>query len=301
LSEGTQESVHVAHQLVGHLGRERAEMGALAQTLDLQAAKVVDSITQQARMVAEASDLAETQLREAEATLAARAADLAAAAGETSDAARTAGEDLTRHIARLETAGLGVADQIRAVEGSLGEQRTALVTLAQALQSDHMTFTANADAHAATLGEFISQARLSAAEMNDRALKGGDSLRQLMADAAAQFRDLAETAHAEREEFGQSTVLSLESVSAPPPRSAPSWRPRPARRSTPWPPPRKETRAAAASHAASAREQVDQLSEAALSGRAEGQPGVRGPARGGPHAGRTVSVMVDEAGVGDRP
>jgi len=38
----------------------------------------------------EASDLAETQLREAEAALAARAADLAAAAGEAVDASRVA-------------------------------------------------------------------------------------------------------------------------------------------------------------------------------------------------------------------
>jgi GNAT superfamily N-acetyltransferase len=70
----------VAHELTDVLSRERVEMGAIAQTLDLQAAKVVDTIGQQARMFSEASDLAETQLREAEAALSARAADLAAAA-----------------------------------------------------------------------------------------------------------------------------------------------------------------------------------------------------------------------------
>ena len=67
-------------------------------------------------MVAEASDLAETQLREAEAALAARAADLAAAAGEASDAARVASEDLAHQITRLETASQGVGDQARLVE-----------------------------------------------------------------------------------------------------------------------------------------------------------------------------------------
>ena len=264
LVEGTQDSVHVAHQLVDTLGRERGEMDALAQTLDLQAAKVVDSIGQQARMVAEASDLAETQLREAEAALAARAADLAAAAGEASDAARTAGEDLTRHIARLETAGVGVSEQVRAVEGGLGEHRTALITLAQALKADHETFSADAEVHAATLGDFISQARVSAAEMNDRALKGGESLRQLMADAASQFRDLAETARAEREEFGQSTLQSLESVSlaAAEQRSKLEAQTRAAIDALAAA--AEGTRAAAASHAASAREQVDQLSEAAF-------------------------------------
>ncbi|MDB5423649.1 MAG: hypothetical protein JWQ29_1065 [Phenylobacterium sp.] len=265
LAESTQQSVHIAHQLAGTLGRERIEMGAIAQTLDLQAAKVVDSIGQQARMVAEASDLAETQLREAEATLSARAADLAAAASETSDAARTAGEDLTRHIARLETAGVGVSEQVRAVEGGLSEQRTALIALAQALKSDHQGFSADAEAHAATLGEFISQARLSAAEMNDRALKGGDSLRQLMADAAAQFRDLAETAQAEREEFGLSTVQSLESVSAAAAEQRAKLEAQTRAAIDALAAAAEETRAAAASHAASAREQVDQLSEAAFS------------------------------------
>jgi hypothetical protein len=264
LVEGAQDSVHVAHQLVDTLGRERTEMGAMAQSLDLQAAKVVDSIGQQARMVAEASDLAETQLREAEATLAARAADLTAAAGEASDAARTAGEDLTRHIARLETAGVGVSEQVRAIEGGLGEQRTALITLSQALKSDHATFAADAELHAATLGDFISEARVSAAEMNDRALKGGESLRQLMADAAAQFRDLAETAHAEREEFGQSTLQSLESVSVAAAEQRGKLEAQTRAAIDALAVAAEETRAAAASHAASARAQVDQLSEAAL-------------------------------------
>lgn len=264
LVEGTQDSVQVAHQLVDTLGRERTEMGAIAQTLDLQAAKVVDSIGQQARMVAEASDLAETQLREAEATLAARAADLAAAAGEASDAARTAGEDLTRHIARLETAGVGVSEQVRAIEGGLGEQRAALITLAQALKADHESFAADAEVHAATLGDFISQARVSAAEMNDRALMGGESLRQLMADAAAQFRDLAETAQAEREEFGQSTLQSLESVSTAAAEQRGKLEAQTRAAIDALAAAAEETRAAAASHAASAREQVDQLSEAAF-------------------------------------
>jgi len=239
-------------------------MGAIAQSLDLQAAKVVDSIGQQARMVAEASDLAETQLREAEATLAARAADLTAAAGEASDAARTAGEDLTRHIARLETAGVGVSEQVRAIEGGLGEQRAALITLSQALKADHEGFAADAEVHAATLGDFINQARISAAEMNDRALMGGQSLRQLMADAAAQFRDLAETAQAEREEFGQSTLQSLESVSVAAAEQRGKLEAQTRAAIDALAAAAEETRAAAASHAASAREQVDQLSEAAF-------------------------------------
>ena len=265
LVETTETSIRSAHELAGSLGRERLEMGRLSQGLDTQATKVFDSINQQARMVAEATELAETQLRDAEAALSARAADLAAAADEASDAARTAGEDLTRHIARLETAGLGVADQVRAVEGGLTEQRTALITLTQTLKTDHQDFAGEAEAHAAKLGEFISQARASSVELSDRALKGGESLRALMADAAEQFRDLAETAKAEREEFGQSTLQSLESVSAAAADQRAQLEAQTRAAIDVLAAAAEETRAAAASHAAAAREQVDQLSEAAFS------------------------------------
>jgi hypothetical protein len=264
LVESTDVSIRTTRELTTTLGRERSEMGALAHSLDAQAGRVTDSINQQAKMVAEATELAETQLREAEAALSARAADLAAAAGEASDAARTAGEDLTRHIARLETAGTGVAEQVRAVETGLTEQRTALITLTQTLKADHEGFADEAEAHAAKLGEFISQARASSSELTDRAMKGGESLRALMADAAEQFRDLAETAKAEREEFGQSTLQSLETVSGAAAEQRAQMEAQTRAAIEALAAAAEETRAAAASHAAAAREQVDQLSEAAF-------------------------------------
>jgi hypothetical protein len=264
LVESTDNSIRTTRELTTTMGRERSEMGALAHSLDAQASRVVDSINQQAKMVAEATELAETQLREAEAVLSARAADLAAAAGEASEAARTAGEDLTRHIARLETAGVGVADQVRAVEGGLTEQRTALITLTQTLKADHEGFAEEAEAHAAKLGEFIDDARASSAELTDRAMKGGESLRALMVDAAAQFRDLAETASAEREEFGQSTLRSLETVSQAAAEQRAQLETQTRAAIDALAAAAEETRAAAASHAAAAREQVDQLSEAAF-------------------------------------
>ncbi|MDB5452953.1 MAG: hypothetical protein JWO33_1531 [Caulobacteraceae bacterium] len=264
LVEATSISQRTAQELTGALGRERTEMALLGQTLDGQAAKVTDAIAEQAKMVAQAADLAETQLREAEASLSARAADLAAAAGEAGDAARTAGEDLTRHIARLETAGLGVAEQVRACEGGLTEQRMALTTLAQALKVDNEGFADEAEAHAARLAEFISQARLSALEMSDRATKGGEALRALMSDAVEQFRDLAEMARAEREEFDQSTAHSLDAVSqaAADQRAKLEVETRAAIEALAHA--AEQTREAAARHAVSAKAQVDQLSEAAF-------------------------------------
>jgi hypothetical protein len=265
LTGATAQSVRTAQELATTLGRERSEMSGMAQALDAQATRIADAVTQQARMVTEAAGVAETQIREAETALSARAADLAAAAGEASDAARTAGEDLTRHIARLETAGFGVAEQVKAVEAGLGEQRAALVELSRTLKADHDTFAANADSHAAKLAGFIDSARSSSSEMTERATTGGEALRKLMADAALQFRDLAETAKAEREEFGQSTLQSLEAVSAAAAdqRAALEAQTRAAIEALAAA--AEETRAAAARHAAAAREQVDQLSEAAFS------------------------------------
>lgn len=264
LTGATAQSVRTANELASTLGRERSEMSALAQTLDTQAIKVVDAITSQARMVTDATGVAETQIREAEAALSARAADLAAAAGEASNVARTAGEDLTRHIARLETAGTGVAEQVRAVEAGLSEQRAALVALSQALKTDHDVFAGEAEAHAAKMGAFVEEARTSAAEMGERATTGGEHLRRLMSDAALQFRDLAETARAEREEFGQSTLQSLEAVSAAAADQRAQLEAQTRAAIAALAKAAEETREAAARHAATAREQVDNLSEAAF-------------------------------------
>jgi hypothetical protein len=264
LTDATSISVRTAEGLSGALSRERVEMGQLAETLDAQAMRVADAIGQQARMVAEAAEVADAQLREAEATLSARAADLAAAAGEAGDAARTAGEDLVRHISRLETAGVGVSEQVRAVEGGLSEQRAALITLAHALRADHEGFSTQADAHAARLSEFITQARLSAVEMSDRATQGGDALRQMMAEAVEQFRDLAETARAEREEFGQSTLQSLDAVSQAASQQRAQLEAQTRVAIDALGRAAEQTREAASRHAATAREQVEQLSEAAF-------------------------------------
>ncbi len=257
-------SARTAEALTRSLAHERIEMTALASVLDAQSTAVVDAISSQARMVAEASDLAETQLREAEASLAARAADLAAAAGETSDIARTVGEDLTRHIARLESAGAGVADQVGAAETGLSEQRAALVAIAHGLRADQESFAAEAETHTAKLAEYLSEARLSAVEVGDRAIKGAQMLRELVAQAIDQFGDMANAAQGERDAFaehlrqswglladtaaGERSQLQMETQSAIDALAQAA----------------EQTRLAAARHAEAARQQVDQLSEAAF-------------------------------------
>lgn len=257
-------SARTAETLTRSLSQERVEMTALAGVLDAQSTAVVDAITSQAKMVAEASDLAETQLREAEASLAARAADLAAAAGETSDIARTVGEDLTRHIARLESAGAGVADQVGAAETGLSEQRAALVAVAHGIRADQESFAAEAETQTAKLAEYLSEARLSAVEVGDRAIKGAQMLRDLVAQATEQFADMADAAQGERDAFAESLrqSWSLLADTASGERGQLQAETQAAIEALSQA--AEQTRAAAARHAEAARQQVDQLSEAAF-------------------------------------
>jgi hypothetical protein len=85
-----------------------------------------------------------------------------------------------------------------------------------------------------------------------------------MAEAAAQFRDLAETASAEREEYGQSSLQSLEAVAAAAAEQRAQLEAQSRAAIAALHGAAEETRKAAAAQAASAREQVEQLSEAAF-------------------------------------
>jgi hypothetical protein len=264
LTEAAAISARTAADLSLTLGSEREQLDALSGLLDARSTAVADSITQQARMVAEASDLAETQLREAEAALAARAADLAAAAGEASDAARVAGEDLARQVARLETAGVGVGDQMRTVEEGLTQQRAALVTVAHALRSDQEDFAAMAESRSAQLAEFMVQATEGAANVGEHAARGADALRALIHETAERFTQLTEQAKAERDALGEEAADVVGKVGEAAARERAMLTSdlqvsidRLAQAAD-------EARQAAESHAGAAQSRVDQLSEAAF-------------------------------------
>ena len=206
------ESARMADQLAQGLGHERQALETLSYNLDTRSTAVVDAIGSQARMVAEASDLAETQLREAEAALAARAADLAAAAAEASDAARVGAEDISRQIARLETAGQGLGDQMSAVEKNLAQQRAALVAASQSLRSEQEDFAAETETRTAQLTEFVSYTRVGATELSDIAAMGAEVLRGLISAAAEQFKDMAQTARDERESLTEEAGKVLSTI-----------------------------------------------------------------------------------------
>lgn len=210
LNEAAEAATRTSHGLAERLGAERDAMAALGERLDAQSTGVAEAVERQSRMVVDASDLAQTQLREAEAALAARAADLAAAAGEAQDAARLAADDLSRQTLRLENAGSGVAEQIHAVEEGLGQQRAALVTAAYALRTDQEDFAAQLESQRAQLAESLSAARAAAASLGDTSEQGVQTLKDLVEAASDQFKALSDLSAREADSFDIATKQALD-------------------------------------------------------------------------------------------
>lgn len=214
LNEAADTAGRTARRLSETLGREREGMQTLGIRLDSQATGVLDAVERQSRMVVDASDLAQTQLREAEAALAARAADLAAAATEAQDAARLASDDLARQTLRLENTGAGVAEQIQSVEEGLGQQRAALVTAAYALRTDQEDFSAQVESQRAQLTEQLSAARTASGELGQASVTTADTLRDLVEAVTDQFRALVEMSQREADGFDHATKISLDRFEA---------------------------------------------------------------------------------------
>lgn len=214
LNEAAETAGRTARRLTETLGKERDQMSALGTRLDAQASSVTDAVERQSRMVVDASDLAQTQLREAEAALAARAADLAAAAGEAQDAARLAADDLARQTLRLENAGTGVAEQIQSVEEGLGQQRASLVAAAFALRTDQEDFSAQVESQRAQLTEQLSAARSASGELGETAVATSETLRELVEAATDQFRALVELSQREADGFDNATKIALDRFEA---------------------------------------------------------------------------------------
>ena len=196
------------------MGDERQQLATLGETLDTKALAVADAVQRQAQMVVEASDMAQAQLREAEAALAARAADLAAAASEAQDAARVAAEDLGRQTLRLETAGTGVTEQIKAVEDGLSQQRAALVTAAYSLRTDQEDFAAQIESQRAQFVEHLSLTRSAANDLNLTGDQIADSIKSQVEAVLEQFRTLVSLSQNEAQGFDAATKLSLDKFEA---------------------------------------------------------------------------------------
>ena len=212
LARTTDEAVQVSGALAQSLGHQRSEMVNLAEMLDSQVRNIAETLAQNAAALVKVSQDADTQMKAAEGLLTARTSELSTVTLEAAQTARAAGEDLTRHIARIETAGLGLTDQIESAQKGLTEQRAGLVSVTHALRVDQEAFAAQAETHAAQLSNYIDKARISAVDMGDRVLQGGESLKEIVEEAAEQFRAMTEAARKEREAFARANLDALQSV-----------------------------------------------------------------------------------------
>lgn len=213
LLNAAEQARHSTHTITNALTIEREAAINMGQQLDLQAQGVIEAVDRQARMVADASDLAQTQLREAEAALTARAADLTAAASDAQATARTLADDLDRQTLRLETAGAGVADQIRNVEEGLSQQRAGLVSAALSLRADQEDFAVHLENQRGQLSEALTVARTATIELGETSSRGVDTLRDLVLHAQEQFRQVLNGAENERTVFETRIHSTLSNIS----------------------------------------------------------------------------------------
>jgi hypothetical protein len=112
----------------------------------------------------------------------------------------------------LEIAGTGVGDQVATVEKTLAAQRAALVEISQALRSEQEDFASEAETRTAQLTEFVAYTRVGATELSDTAAMGAEILRGLISAAADQFREMGDSATAQREAFADSAKKTLETI-----------------------------------------------------------------------------------------
>lgn len=182
LLEAANESVRTTQHLTQVMGEEREALDRVTLALDHQADRVVSSVERQARMVAEASDLAETQLREAEASLTARAADLTAAAEDANRGTQAAGQGLEVQIERLEAATRTVQDRMSDADAGMDRQRVMLSATIDSLKAEQAQFEQTfADRHD-QLANLVSQS-----------IEAAQAVTQSVADANQTFDDLAGT------------------------------------------------------------------------------------------------------------
>jgi hypothetical protein len=191
----TAAEAQLAARVVGEtLARERDGVTALLASLNAQADEIGRAMERQSRLVGEASDLARSQLEEAQATLAVGAARLSEAGAQVGVEAREAGEGLSHQAERLDTSAAALSERLRFLEARLTDQRNALGALTEALEVDKDDVAARLETQRAQLMEIIIESRASAAEIGVAATTGAEALRELIATGAQQTRDIGDAA-----------------------------------------------------------------------------------------------------------
>ncbi|MEO6339368.1 MAG: hypothetical protein ABIO39_04965 [Caulobacteraceae bacterium] len=200
-----------ARSLASNLGHEREQLTTIAGVLKGQTDAMVEAFARQSHTVNEAADLAEAQLREAEAALASRAADLSLAASDAGAIALRSARDLAQHSEQLEITGHEVSLRLERLQTGINTEREALSVFAEVLRSDQEDLAARLETGMAQLGEAGTIARSGAYELSEASAVTIETLRNLSTQVADEVRALTEASRREqaaadvqaRQAFGQ--------------------------------------------------------------------------------------------------
>jgi len=212
LTEAAGDAQRTARIVGETLANERDEISQLSRELRHNAEDIAAAVSQQTQLVADASDLARSQLQEAEATLVARAADLTAATALAGSAAESASDRLAQQTQMLDSTGAALAERLRMLDSRLGEQREGLSALVERCNEDQDEIAARLETRRAQLIDTIADARRGAADIAQSSDEGADALRELITAVANQMRDLVEAAETERAALSENAAETYAAV-----------------------------------------------------------------------------------------
>jgi hypothetical protein len=187
-----------ARRLAGAIEQERQQLEGVARALQTQSEDVVQTFGRQGQAVTNAADLAETQLRQAEAALAARTADLTLATADAGAVALKSATDLAEQVERLTSAGQQMTRRMELLRDGLSSERESLTVFAEVLRSDQDDLAARLETGAAQLSEAGAHARASAVELSTASTSAIETLRALSAEVVQEVTVLTETARREQ-------------------------------------------------------------------------------------------------------
>lgn len=196
------------------LGRERDAVASLVQELQTRARDISGEVENQTRLVVDASDLARSQLSEAEATLAARAVSLTTASAEAGARVRQAGEEVGDQLDRLDGTVARLTARLRELDEHLDTQRQGLSNLTEDLKAEQDSLTGRLERQRAELVEAIAEARIGAAELDDASGQSAEALRQLVGAATASLHQITETAESRQAAFAAAAAKAHEEAAA---------------------------------------------------------------------------------------
>jgi hypothetical protein len=209
ISHAAQEAVQSAQTLASALSSERTELSSLSETLGAQAGDIARAIADHTRLVSEASDLAQTQIQEAEAVLAGRAADFAVAAGDARAAAALAAGDLAEQAQKLGHVGDDAAERLGRLWTGLSVERDLMASLLERLKASQDEAAVRLEAQRALLTDAADAAHDSAHEVLAAAREAAEGFKAHAADAALEVENFAQRAQAAHDGLDQSARTTL--------------------------------------------------------------------------------------------